>query len=199
MKKQFILGMLVPPVLLLLYTMGKSLIFHPPMGEDDFEQYKLGISYEDATTKEEFSPSIFMVKKGESFEESNAQSLKGKPSILHIWATWCGPCAHEMPSFVKFVKKNGGKYNILAVSVDTAKTVEEAYNAVQKHLKEKGWSGLNLAYDHTARFTNDVKASGVPTTIFLNAQGVEIGRVNGGMMWDDKEVEQLLDSIFQVK
>lgn len=198
MRKQFIFGMLTAPALLLLYMGAKSL-FAPSvvLTEDELSQFKLEVSYSTQFENKPISETLITVKKGFKFQEVKAGDLtKGKPTIIHIWATWCGACNHEMPSFTKFANKHKGKYNILAISVDTAETAEEASKIVEKYNKEKGYKGVNIAYDHTALFTHSVKPDGVPTTLFLNAEGIEIGRVNGALSWNDKTTEHLLKSVF---
>lgn len=46
-------------------------------------------------------------------------SLKGKVVLLNFWATWCGPCMMEIPSFVALqaAYKNKG-FQAVGVSVD---------------------------------------------------------------------------------
>ncbi len=45
-------------------------------------------------------------------------SLRGKVAIVNFWATWCGPCRLEIPSFIELQKKYGNDLVILGLSVD---------------------------------------------------------------------------------
>lgn len=52
-------------------------------------------------------------------QKHRLSDLKGKVVILNFWATWCGPCAKEMPHLVRLYEKfKGNGLAILAVTVD---------------------------------------------------------------------------------
>lgn len=45
-------------------------------------------------------------------------SLKGKVVLIDQWATWCGPCKKEIPSFAELQKKYTDKVVIIGISYD---------------------------------------------------------------------------------
>ena len=45
--------------------------------------------------------------------------LRGKPLIINVWASWCGPCRAEMGSLERLSKRYAGKqFNIIGISTD---------------------------------------------------------------------------------
>ena len=51
-------------------------------------------------------------------EKVSLSDYKGKVIILNFWATWCGPCKMEIPSFIELQEKYRDDLVILGVSLD---------------------------------------------------------------------------------
>jgi thiol-disulfide isomerase/thioredoxin len=102
--------------------------------------------------------------------------LKGKPVLINLWATWCGPCVLEMPMLDQL--SADGKLRVVAVSQDlqgAAKVVP--FFAARKFAHLEPW----LDPDNTL---GDHYATGVlPTTVLYDAQGREVWRMIGGHDW----------------
>ncbi|RYG20019.1 MAG: TlpA family protein disulfide reductase [Chitinophagaceae bacterium] len=57
---------------------------------------------------------IAMDQKGKKI---NLSSLMGKVIYVDLWATWCGPCMQEMPSYEKLKQKYADNPNVVFVSL----------------------------------------------------------------------------------
>ncbi|MGZ5916889.1 MAG: TlpA family protein disulfide reductase [Methyloceanibacter sp.] len=108
---------------------------------------------------------------------------RGKVVLLNIWATWCHPCREEMPTLDKLEAALGGSdFEVVAVNIDTGGT-EKA----KTFLQETGVNHLALYTDPTGKLFSALKAVGMPTTLLINREGCEIGRLVGPADWDSPE------------
>ncbi|NOU04710.1 MAG: TlpA family protein disulfide reductase [Hyphomicrobiaceae bacterium] len=127
------------------------------------------------------------------FEDGEGKALtldafKGKVVLLNLWATWCAPCRKEMPALDRLQGQVGGAdFEVVALSVDRA-----GAKAGQKFLTETGVKNLKLYADATARMGSELRAVGLPTTLLLDRQGREIGRLVGPAEWDSAEAVALV-------
>lgn len=109
--------------------------------------------------------------------------FRGKVILLNIWATWCIPCLREMPTLDRLQAKLGGpRFQVVVLSIDIGgiPVVEKFYRA----LKLKA---LGIYVDKTLRVKRDLGIVGIPTTLLIDRQGREIGRLAGPAEWDSKE------------
>lgn len=197
MKKKFIFGMYLAPIVIAGFWAVKALTA-PGITVNPEERKEIleGINYIQASNQQ-ISPSLsFHVHYNKNeLKESKLSDFKGKPTIVHVWATWCGPCQKELPGFNKFSAKYKKHFNILAISADMAEKVEEAKEKVTTFCKQAGYNDICLAFDHKADFVRALGLQGVPTTIFYDKEGKEIGRINGATFWDDPKVELVIKSL----
>jgi thiol-disulfide isomerase/thioredoxin len=56
-------------------------------------------------------------------KESSLSKLKGKPTVIDFWATWCGPCHRLQDDLAVVKKKYGDQINIVGISSEPASTI----------------------------------------------------------------------------
>jgi len=113
--------------------------------------------------------------------------LTGRPVLINLWATWCGPCILEMPMLDQLADGSGGKLRVLTVSQDlqgAEKVVPFFAQRKFKHL-EPWLDPDNVLGQHYA--------TGIlPTTVLYDAQGREVWRMIGGHDWAGPRTTALL-------
>ena len=123
--------------------------------------------------------------------DGRARSLadfKGKPILLNIWATWCAPCRKEMSSLHRLQADQGlSQLVVLPLSID-----RQGLPVVKKFYDELGLRSLGIFLDPSGGTASKVNAVGLPTTLFIDRDGREIGRKNGPAEWDSAAVVALV-------
>ena len=108
-------------------------------------------------------------------------SFKGKPVLVNLWATWCGPCVAEMPT----LEKAAATFHIAAISQDKDRGTVAAYFA------KKGFTRLQPYLDSKVGLSIAFNAS-LPTSILYDSTGHEVWRMVGGMDWTTPSAQALL-------
>ena len=126
--------------------------------------------------------------------DGGARSLadfRGKVVLLNIWATWCVPCRREIPSLDRLQAELGGPdFEVIALSIDRggAEVVREFYDEV-------GVSGLALYVDDSGQAAPALNVVGLPTTLLIDAEGRELGRLVGPAEWDAPDMIAFLGDV----
>ena len=115
----------------------------------------------------------------------------GNYVVLNFWATWCVPCREEMPSLDALQKHfNGQPLKVVALSTDRGSA-----DKPKKFLQELNITELAFFHDPKSQAARDTGLFGLPTTLLLDKQGREIGRLAGEAVWDAAEVKVFLEAL----
>jgi thiol-disulfide isomerase/thioredoxin len=116
---------------------------------------------------------------------------KGKPVLVNFWATWCGPCVHEIPDLValneEYIAKGG---LVIGISADRD---DDALNLVSGFTKEK-----NVTYPIVID-NGDLEEAfgglrGYPTTFYIDKTGKIVKKMIGAQSKEtfSKEFDAIL-------
>lgn len=128
-----------------------------------------------------------------SGKERSLKDWSGKVVLLNLWATWCAPCRKEMPALDRLQGELGSdKFEVVAVSVD-----KTGVEGAKKFLDQIKVAKLGVFADPTIRLGTALKAIGMPSTLLIDREGREIGRLVGPAEWDSYEAKRLIEAALQ--
>lgn len=113
-------------------------------------------------------------------KELGLDAFKGKVVVLNLWATWCVPCIKEMPSLERLSTKLKDKgVAVMSVSQDRG-----GQRQVGPFLEKQGLKALPIYLDPKGAVLKAINGRGLPTTVILDKEGREVGRLEGDAEWD---------------
>jgi thiol-disulfide isomerase/thioredoxin len=114
--------------------------------------------------------------------------FRGRVVLLNFWATWCVPCVEEMPSLDRLqAKLSGRSFAVVAISVD-----RQGLDLVRPFLARTQIQNLDTYLDPPGASMRAFGVRGLPTTLVIDQEGREAGRIEGMARWDTPEAEALL-------
>ena len=121
----------------------------------------------------------------------NLSDFRGRPLLINVWASWCGPCRAEMASLERLAWLDETKYfTIIGIStddyVDKAQAALKESNATITHFIDE-----NLVLEHM------LGASTLPLTVLVDAQGHVLQKVLGAREWDSRDALEYIHATFE--
>ena len=125
------------------------------------------------------------------FKDFNLQDVdlnqnKGNIVVLNFWATWCAPCKKEMPSLEKLAQ-NLPQVDVYPINMEPPNKLR-----VRDWLQDIGVVSLNTYFDPKLDLAKKFKLIGMPTTVLLDENGNEFGRIMGEFDFSEKNFLNLL-------
>ena len=131
--------------------------------------------------------------RGFSGNTKKFSDFKGKPLIINVWASWCGPCRDEMGSLNRLASRYGGKqFNVIGISTDDDGRAAAAF------IKKSGVTFENFL-DSKLLLENMLGANTIPLTVLVDANGRVLKKVRGAYEWDSPEIIEAIGKVFQMK
>ena len=126
-------------------------------------------------------------------ETKKFSDYKGKPLIINVWASWCGPCRAEMGSLERLARRHNGKeFNLIGISTD------DDGNAAAAFIKQSEITFENFL-DSKLLLENMLGANTIPLTILVDANGRVLEKVRGAYDWDSQKNIDAIGDVFHIK
>jgi len=116
-------------------------------------------------------------------------NLKGKTTLINVWATWCGPCRQELPHLQKLYEQIKDRSDIQIITLN----IDEDMSLVEPYLKSNKFTFPSL---YSKPFVDKFAGSiGIPTTWISDALGTirfeSLGFGGDGTDWGPRTLNQI--------
>jgi thiol-disulfide isomerase/thioredoxin len=123
--------------------------------------------------------------------------FKGKTLLINFWASWCVPCREEMPALNALAAKyNDQSFEVLPINLDIG---DSGLDKARQFLAEGQWPNLPLYADPTFkafdRLKTEAVAVGLPASILVDAEGCEVGVLQGPAHWDTPDGGRVVEAL----
>jgi thiol-disulfide isomerase/thioredoxin len=123
--------------------------------------------------------------------------FRGKVVVLNFWASWCLPCAYEMPSLDRLAAETDpDRLAVIAVSIDQDGTRAVAPFVAAHHVAHVLVlldPAQRLGSTNTGRgATGALPLWSLPMTYILDKDGGVVGYLSGAAQWDSPEALRFL-------
>jgi len=121
------------------------------------------------------------------------REFRGKPLIINVWASWCGPCRQEMGSLERLSRRYGQKhFTVIGISTDD-------YPDAAKAFLQKSGTTFSHFIDTRLFLENMLGANRIPLTLLVDAQGRVLGKFYGAKEWDSPEAVEVIRKAFRIQ
>jgi len=116
--------------------------------------------------------------------------FRGKPLIINVWASWCGPCRAEMASLERLAwHDEAKKFAIIGISTD------DYIDKARAWLTDSN-ATIYQFIDTELQMENMLGASRLPLTVLVDGKGRVLEKIYGAREWDSPEALRLIARTF---
>ncbi|MEE4216373.1 MAG: TlpA disulfide reductase family protein [Xanthomonadales bacterium] len=116
----------------------------------------------------------------------------GKPLIINVWASYCGPCLAEMGSLERLWQRHGDHFNVIGISIDDYRERAAVFLA-------KAGTTFPHYIDRQLMLEKMLGARTIPLTLLIDAEGRVLQKVRGAQEWDSPEIIETIGQIYKIE
>lgn len=121
-----------------------------------------------------------IVGKDGKTRQARIAEFKGKPLLIDVWATWCGPCRKSLPELTGTLATLDEKSELTTILLSIDKQPDDGKSLadfVRKGLERIGVNTATLprtflALDPDSAAAQTLKAEAIPMTVMVDSKGV---------------------------
>ena len=142
-------------------------------------------------------PVTFVGQDMEGNSVSSAVLSESKLTMVNVWATYCNPCLREMPGLGELAKAYEPEtFQIIGIISDVQEGADqETMNLAAGLIEQTGADYTHLLLNESLYLALLTDVTAVPTTFFIDENGVVLETVVGSMeksAWEEK-IDALLE------
>ncbi len=119
--------------------------------------------------------------------------FRGRPLIINVWASWCGPCKSEMQSLERLAwLEPAGRFAVIGISTDD-------YPDEALGLLKQTNATISQFVDTQLQMEHLLGASRLPLTVLVGADGRVLDKVYGAREWDSPDALRMIGKTFGIK
>ena len=130
--------------------------------------------------------SLFKLESNKYFRSK--ELLGEKNLVVSFFATWCVPCAKEIPELIKMSKELGADFQFILVDVN------EKRDLVKKHVDEKGIT-LQVILDKYGKVFESFSGVTLPLLVVIDKKGQITYHHTGYVKGDEKNLLKHLKTL----
>jgi thiol-disulfide isomerase/thioredoxin len=131
------------------------------------------------------APPIYLFKIEDNKYFKSKDLLRKKNLIVSFFATWCIPCAKEIPELTKLSKRFGDDFQFLLVDVNEKK------NIVKEHVSKKGIT-LQVVLDKYGKTFEKFGGTTLPLLVVIDKKGNISYKHTGYVSGDEQQLKKHL-------
>ena len=134
------------------------------------------------------APPISLFKLDNNKYFRSKELVGDKNLVISFFATWCVPCAKEIPELMKMSSEYGNDFQFMLIDVNEKK------NVVKKHVAERGIT-LQVVLDKYGKVFKSFGGESLPLLVVIDKKGIISYYHNGYEKGDEKKLRKHLNSL----